>query len=89
VNEAAGRAENLPKGALTIRLKQSMLSALRDGLAVALAGVDLLGMEMAEKRRKEKEEEEDGEDEDPGPPRGCGSRGESQWTSELGMELYK
>lgn len=42
VNEAASEARNLPKGFLSLRLKQNAISALRDALMVLKKGVQVL-----------------------------------------------
>jgi hypothetical protein len=91
VNEAAGRAHNLPKGTLTVRVKQSMVGALRDGLAVAKAGLEFLGREFGvgndEGPEKRKNDEALEEDDPVEPPLGCGN--ESRWTSTVGMRLFR
>jgi hypothetical protein len=85
VNEAAGWAQNLPTGALTIRLKQTMISALRDGLTVAQSGIEFLEAKYGEDLgKKETVEEEEG---NLGPPEECGA--ESEWTSRIGMETFR
>uniref|UniRef100_A0A7E4ZUX8 LITAF domain-containing protein n=1 Tax=Panagrellus redivivus TaxID=6233 RepID=A0A7E4ZUX8_PANRE len=74
VNQGASDATNLPTGFLSIRLKQSAISALRDALTVIKRGVSVL-------------EEYHGK---VLPPSQCANIGHSnEWTNAVGTKFYK
>uniref|UniRef100_A0A915LUN3 Ionotropic glutamate receptor C-terminal domain-containing protein n=1 Tax=Meloidogyne javanica TaxID=6303 RepID=A0A915LUN3_MELJA len=72
LSEAASNAKNIPKGALSIRLKQSMISSLRDGLAVAKAGIKSFKQNNSLKFN---------------PPKGC-QHSVSEWTNFAEEKLF-
>lgn len=77
VNEASSNAKNLPQGFLTVRLRQSLSSSLRDALIVASDGIEFL--------RKTNQWTNI-----PKPPSNCSSTSIlDEWTSKVGTKFYK
>ncbi|KAF7637427.1 LITAF domain-containing protein [Meloidogyne graminicola] len=72
ISESASKAKNIPKGSLSIRLKQSMISALRDGLAVARTGIKSFKQNL---------------NKNIDPPKGC-QHSISDWTNFNGEKLF-
>jgi hypothetical protein len=82
VNEASSTAKNIPTGFLSIRLRQSLSSALRDALVVARDGMEYLANVQ---KRAELENRTV-----PMPPSQCaGTSITDEWTNKVGNRFYK
>lgn len=78
INEESSNAENLPLGFLSVRLRQTLSSSLRDALVVASDGIEFL-------QRSENEWKKNIE-----PPSRCSpSSLIDEWTSKIGTKFYK
>uniref|UniRef100_A0A915E3C5 BPTI/Kunitz inhibitor domain-containing protein n=1 Tax=Ditylenchus dipsaci TaxID=166011 RepID=A0A915E3C5_9BILA len=79
VNEASASAKNIPTGFLSIRLRQSMSSALRDALVVARDGMQFFATEQQGSNNKSA----------PLPPSQCsGTSITDEWTNRIGKQFY-
>lgn len=78
INEDSSNAENLPIGFLSVRLRQTLSSSLKDALIVASEGVEFL-------RRRENEGKKI-----PEPPSRCSPTSViDEWMTKIGTKFYK